>query len=213
MVEVINPLGLKPVCVLPDQRAKPRKIFQFPTQPSSKFSNLSTRDTKTTNLRENIARNFHGGLVLLASAFSGNFASALTYEEALEQSVTTNSAADFDVEAVIDNIVDNPVLLFGGVAVIAVPLIVSQVLGGKPKPFGVVSAKTAYAKLADDPNAQLLDIRSSKELREVGSPDIRGLKKKPVSIVYKGDNKPGFLEKLSLKFKEPENTSLYILDK
>uniref|UniRef100_A0A7C8Z109 Rhodanese domain-containing protein n=1 Tax=Opuntia streptacantha TaxID=393608 RepID=A0A7C8Z109_OPUST len=213
MMEVINPLALKPVCVLPDQRAKPRKIFQVPTQPSSKFYNLSTRETKITNLRENIARNFHGGLVLLASAFSGNFASALTYEEALEQSVTTNSAVDFDVGAVIDNIVDNPVLLFGGVAVIAVPLIVSQVLGGKPKPFGVVSAKTAYTKLADDPNAQLLDIRSSKELREVGSPDIRGLKKKPVSIVYKGDNKPGFLEKLSLKFKEPENTSLYILDK
>lgn len=213
-MEVINGLGLKPVCaLLPHQRAKPRKIFQVHTQPSHKITNPSALEAKASNLRENLARNFHVGLVLFASALSGKLASALTYEEALEQSVTTNSAVDFDVGSVIDSILDNPVLLFGGVAVIAVPLIVSQILGDKPKAFGVVSAKTAYAKLADDPHAQLLDIRSSKELREVGSPDIRGLKKKPVSIVYKGEDKPGFLEKLSLKFKDPENTSLYILDK
>lgn len=213
-MEVINVLGLKPVwALLPVQRAKPRKIFQVHTQPLPKITDPSTREAKASNLRENLARNFHVGLVLLASALSGKLASALTYEEALEQSVTTNSAVDFDVGSVIDSILDNPVLLFGGVAVIVVPLIVSQILGGKPKAFGVVSAKTAYAKLADDPNAQLLDIRSSKELREVGSPDIRGLKKKPASIVYKGEDKPGFLEKLPLKFKDPENTSLYILDK
>lgn len=213
-MEVINVLGLKPVwALLPVQRAKPRKIFQVHTQPLPKITNPSTREAKPSNLRENLARNFHVGLVLLASALSGKLASALTYEEALEQSVTTNSAVDFDVGSVIDSILDNPILLFGGVAVIVVPLIVSQILGGKPKAFGVVSAKTAYAKLADDPNAQLLDIRSSKELREVGSPDIRGLKKKPASIVYKGEDKPGFLEKLPLKFKDPENTSLYILDK
>jgi chitinase domain-containing protein 1 len=47
----------------------------------------------------------------------------------------------------------------------------------------------------------------------VGSPDIRGLRKKPVPIVYEGEDKPGFLKKLSLKFKEPENTTLFILDK
>ncbi|KAJ6679802.1 RHODANESE-LIKE DOMAIN-CONTAINING PROTEIN 4 CHLOROPLASTIC [Salix purpurea] len=62
-------------------------------------------------------------------------------------------------------------------------------------------------------NAQLLDIRLPVEFRQVGSPDIRGLSKKPVPIVYEGEDKPGFLKKLSLKFKEPENTTLFILDK
>ncbi|KAL2468860.1 Rhodanese-like domain-containing protein 4 [Forsythia ovata] len=88
-----------------------------------------------------------------------------------------------------------------------------QALLSKSKPWGVESAKNAYAKLADDSNAQLLDIRASGELRQVGSPDSRGLKKKPVAVVYKGEDKPGFLNKLAPKFKEPENTTLFILDK
>ncbi|KAL6128588.1 hypothetical protein ACLB2K_071943 [Fragaria x ananassa] len=83
----------------------------------------------------------------------------------------------------------------------------------KPKPFGVESAKSAYAKLGEDANALLVDIRAPGEIRQVGSPDIRGLGKKAVPIVYKGEDKPGFLKKLSLKFKEPENTTLFILDK
>ncbi|MCD9641396.1 Rhodanese-like domain-containing protein 4, chloroplastic [Datura stramonium] len=66
---------------------------------------------------------------------------------------------------------------------------------------------------SNDAGAQLLDIRAPAELREVGSPDIRDLKKKPVTVVYKGEDKPGFLKKLSLKFKEPEKTTLFILDK
>ncbi|KAJ6710350.1 RHODANESE-LIKE DOMAIN-CONTAINING PROTEIN 4 CHLOROPLASTIC [Salix koriyanagi] len=61
--------------------------------------------------------------------------------------------------------------------------------------------------------AQLLDIRAAVDFRQVGSPDIKGLSKKPASIVYKSEDKPGFLKKLSLKFKEPENITLFILDK
>jgi len=212
-MEALNALGLKPICVLPDQRSKLRKVFQISAIPSPKSSISSNSNTNPLNLREKISRNLHGSLVLLASSLSAKFATALTYEEALQQSMTSNSGSDFDAGSVIDSIVDNPVLVAGGVAIIALPLVLSRVLGGKPKPFGVESAKNAYAKLADDPNAQLLDIRSLKELREVGTPDVRGLKKKPVSIVYKGEDKPGFLQKLSLRFKEPENTTLYILDK
>uniref|UniRef100_A0A7C8YQ58 Rhodanese domain-containing protein n=1 Tax=Opuntia streptacantha TaxID=393608 RepID=A0A7C8YQ58_OPUST len=212
-MEALNALGLKPICVLPDQRSKLRKVFQISAIPSPKSSISSNSNTNPLNLREQISRNLHGSLALLASSLSAKFATALTYEEALQQSMTSNSGSDFDVGSVIDSIVDNPVLVAGGVAIIALPLVLSRVLGGKPKPFGVESAKNAYAKLADDPNAQLLDIRSLKELREVGTPDVRGLKKKPVSIVYKGEDKPGFLQKLSLRFKEPENTTLYILDK
>lgn len=100
----------------------------------------------------------------------------------------------------------------GGAAVLAVPLIVSKLLG-KAKAWGVESAKNAYAKLGEDESAQLVDIRESGEIRKVGSPDIRGLKKKPVAITYKREDKPGFLKKLAFKFKEPESTTLIILDK
>ncbi|XP_021760335.1 rhodanese-like domain-containing protein 4, chloroplastic [Chenopodium quinoa] len=210
-MEALNVVGLKPICVVHDQRGKPRKNSQIPTLPSIKFPQISINPP---NFAEDFARKIHGSLVLLASsAFSAKFAGALTYEEALEQSVNADPGAEFDAGSVVETIVQNPLIIAGGVAVIAVPLVLSQVFGGKPKPFGVQSAKTAYAKLADEPNAQLLDIRSLKELREVGSPDIRGLKKKAVSIVYRGEDKPGFLQKLSLKFKDPENTTLYILDK
>lgn len=107
---------------------------------------------------------------------------------------------------------ENPLVIVGGAAVLALPLVLSQVLK-KTKPWGVDTAKSAYAKLGDDTNTQLLDIRPSVESRRVGSPDIRGLGKKPVSIVYKGEDKPGFLKKITLKFKEPEKTTLFILDK
>ncbi|KAJ4950253.1 hypothetical protein NE237_027085 [Protea cynaroides] len=136
---------------------------------------------------------FCGSLVAVSSVFSRGLARALTYEEALEQSMgatTSGNGSDFD---------------FGG--------LVDGVVLKKPKPWGVESAKNAYAKLAEDGEAQLVDIRAAVEFREVGSPDIRGLKKQPVSIVHKGQDKLGFLKKLSFKFKEPENTTLFILDK
>ncbi|KAL2892038.1 Rhodanese-like domain-containing protein 4 chloroplastic [Bienertia sinuspersici] len=212
-MEALNALGLKPICVLPDQSRNPRKISQITTLSSLKFPQFSRNKVNPPNLTEDIARKLQGSLVFLASAFSAKFAGALTYEEAIEQSVNANSATDFDAGSVVETIVNNPLIIAGGVAVIAVPLVLSQVFGSKPKPFGVQSAKTAYAKLADEPNSQLLDIRSLKESREVGGPDIRGLKKKAVSVVYRGEDKPGFLQKLSLKFKDPENTTLYILDK
>lgn len=213
-MEALNAVGLKPICVVPDQRGKPRKFSQIPTLPSLKFPQISTNRNNPQKFTEDLARKLHGSLVLLASsAFSTKFAKALTYEEALEQSVNANSGAEFDAGSVVETILQNPLILAGGVAAIALPLVLSQVFGSKPKPFGVQSAKNAYAKLADDPDAQLLDIRSLKELREVGSPDIRELKKKAVSVVYRGEDKPGFLQKLSLKFKDPENITLYILDK
>ncbi|CBI40498.3 unnamed protein product, partial [Vitis vinifera] len=108
--------------------------------------------------------------------------------------------------------VENPAVVAGGALILVVPLVLSQLLK-KPKPWGVESARNAYAKLGDDATAQLLDIREPVEFRQVGSPDIRGLRKKPVAIPCKGGDKQAFLKKLSLKFKEPENTTLLILDK
>ncbi|XP_024996324.1 rhodanese-like domain-containing protein 4, chloroplastic [Cynara cardunculus var. scolymus] len=201
-MEALNAVALKPISVL---KPEPKKHSSFPT-------NLHLKISKP---------HFHGGsLVLISSIFNSAFAKALTYEEALNQSTTSSDSSfsppDFDVSGVIDGIinfgVENPALLAAGAAVLAVPVIVSQFLG-KPKPWGVESAKSAYEKLGDDGNAQLLDIRAVSEIRQVGSPDIRGLKKKPIRVSYNGDDKTGFLKKLGLKFKEPENTTLFILDK
>lgn len=205
-MEAINAVRLTPLSVLSDRRNDPKKIPSHPI--SFPFKNLCSV--------ENLSRNVQGGLVLLTSALNTGLAKALTYEETLEQS-TTSPGAEFDASAVVETVTtfasENPLVIAGGFAALALPIVLFQVLGTPPKSWGVESAKTAYAKLADDAGAQLLDIRPPAELREVGSPDIKGLKKKPVTVVYKGEDKPGFLKKLSLKFKEPENTTLFILDK
>lgn len=205
-MEALNAAGLRPIsAILSDRKQEPRKIPTLYRIPQHKSSNS--------------CKKIQGGLVLLSSVLNtGLVAKALTYEEALQQSAggSSFSGGDFDVSGVLDGVIafatENPVVLAGGLVVLAVPLLFSQLLT-KPKSWGVESAKNAYARLGEDSSAQLIDIRPSIELRKVGSPDIRGLRKKPVAIVYKGEDKPGFLKKLSLKFKEPENTTLLILDK
>ncbi|KAF8379675.1 hypothetical protein HHK36_029119 [Tetracentron sinense] len=217
-MEVLNAAGLTPVSVLSDRRTEPRKILSLPSTSPLRFPKFDSFDVSPPNISVVFSRSVNGGLVVLSSVLSGGLARALTYEEALGQSVNTSTSgggSDFDVVGVFDSVVSfglqNPAILVGGAVILAVPLVLSQVLKN-PKPWGVESAKSAYAKLSDDGDAQLLDIRAPVEFREVGSPDIRGLKKKAVSIVYKGEDKPGFLKKLFLKFKEPENTTLFILD-
>lgn len=217
-MKALNAVGLTPTPVLSDKRTEPRKISSLPTLSPFKFPNFASSNTGPPSISaipECISTSFHGGLVLLSSVLSTGVARALTYEEALEQSVTT-STSDFDAGGFLDGVisfgVENPAVIAGGAVILAVPLVLSQVLK-KPKPWGIETAKSAFAKLADDATAQLLDIRAPVEFRQVGSPDISDLKKKPVSILYKGEDKPGFLKKLALKFKEPEKTTLFILDK
>ncbi|XP_062091435.1 rhodanese-like domain-containing protein 4, chloroplastic [Humulus lupulus] len=213
-MEALNAAGLTPIsAVLSDRKQEPRKIpFFFPIS-HFKSSNSSSFNTSPSALQECFPRKIHGGLVILSSVLNSGIAKALTYEEALQQTVGGGSSGGSGVlDSAISFATENPAIIAGGVAILAVPLVLSQ-LFVKSKPWGVESARAAYAKLGEDPNAQLLDIRPPVEFKQVGSPDIRGLGKKSVSIVYKGEDKPGFLKKLSLKFKEPENTTLFILDK
>jgi chitinase domain-containing protein 1 len=219
-MEALNAVGLTPISVLSERRTEPRKITSLPISSSLKFPLSVNFSHNPKKISRNFSRNFHGGLLLLSSVLSSGFARALTYEEALQQSVssspTSMESPEFDISGFIDSIinfgVENPLVIAGGVALVGVPLVLSQVFSS-PKPWGVESAKNAYAKLGDDSTCQLVDIRPPVELRQVGSPDIRGLKKKLVGVAYQGEDKLGFLKKLSLKFKEPENTTLFILDK
>jgi len=211
-MEALNAAALTPLSVLSDTKTTRKQ----PPLSACKGSTLSTFTNKKPTLLQSWSKSLHGGLFLAASIVSGDGASALTYEEALGQPLSLPGTGDFDVNGFVESVTgfatENPAIVAGGVAILALPLVLSQVFK-KPKAWGVESAKNAYAKLGADGNAQLLDIRPLVEVRQVGSPDVGGLKKKVVSIAYKGDDKPGFLKKLALKFKEPENTTLFILDK
>uniref|UniRef100_A0A6N2KL94 Chitinase domain-containing protein 1 n=1 Tax=Salix viminalis TaxID=40686 RepID=A0A6N2KL94_SALVM len=212
-MEAFNAASLTPLSVLCERRSEPRKSLSLPTVSPLKISHSASTRTSRSATQEYLSRTLHGGIVLLSSVLSTGLARALTYQETLEQSGRSFSS---DANGVLDSVIkfgtENPTIVAGSVTVLAVPLVLSLVLNNS-KSWGVESAKKAYSALGDDENAQLLDIRSPVEFRQVGSPDIRGLSKKPVPIVYEGEDKPGFLKKLSLKFKEPENTTLFILDK
>ncbi|GLJ18955.1 hypothetical protein SUGI_0339010 [Cryptomeria japonica] len=157
--------------------------------------------------------------ILLSSLFGAAPAvSALTYEEALQQGVSSSPTEapieDIDLNGIIDTVQsfssENALAIIGGVVLVGVPLVLTRILS-TPKTWGTTSAAEAYSKLGEDPEAQLLDIRTLEDIKEVGSPDIRKLKKKAVQITYEND--ASFLERVSAKFKDPANTILYILDK
>ncbi|XVF80214.1 hypothetical protein PTKIN_Ptkin15bG0053300 [Pterospermum kingtungense] len=215
-MKALNAASLTPLSVLCERRTDTRKVSSLSIA-SSQLPNSSAliKTPPSLQLQECLSRSLHGGIVLLSSVLPSGFAKALSYEEALQQTAGSSSF-DFDSNRVLDSVVnfvtENPTAVAGGAVVLAVPLILSQLLKNS-KPWGTESARSAYAKLGDDATAQLLDIRPLKEIREVGSPDIRGFGKKPVSIAFKPEDKPGFLKKLSLKFKEPENTTIFIIDK
>lgn len=106
----------------------------------------------------------------------------------------------------------DPLVIGGVLLAVAVPLILTQVFGGKSSKFGVETPGNAYKRLSEDPDTEVVDIREKKEIRESGTPNLKSLKKKVASIGYNRDDKLGFLKKLGLKFKNPENTTLIILD-
>jgi chitinase domain-containing protein 1 len=124
---------------------------------------------------------------------------------------------DLGLDGLVDFVTENPVVVAASVAGIALPLVLARVLGGGGgggfKPYSVVSARAAYQRLLEEPDAQLVDIRPLKDARQAGAPDLREAKKKAVAVPYNGEDKNGFLKKLALRFKDPENTKLIILDK
>jgi len=212
-MEALNAAALTPLSVLSDTKTT-RKQPPLSACKGSSFSTFTNK--KPTLLQSCLSKCLQGGFFLAASFVSGDVASALTYEEALGQPLSLPGTGDFDVNGFVESVTgfatENPAIVAGGVAILALPLVSSQVFK-KPKAWGVESAKNAYAKLGAGGSTQLLDIRAPVEVGQVGSPDVGGLRNKAVSIAYKGDDKPGFLKKLALKFKEPENTTLFVLDK
>ncbi|TVU33302.1 hypothetical protein EJB05_25112 [Eragrostis curvula] len=153
-----------------------------------------------------------------------------SYEETLRLSTDTDSGGDafslpelsldglsvpdLNLDGLVDFVSENPVVVVASITAVALPVVLARVLGGGgAKPYSVVSARAAYQRLVEEPDVQLVDIRSRKDAREAGAPDLREAKKKAVAVPYNGEDKNGFLKKLALRFKDPENTKLVILDK
>ncbi|XP_066330008.1 protein THYLAKOID RHODANESE-LIKE, chloroplastic-like [Miscanthus floridulus] len=185
------------------------------------------RQPRTSGLRGGLAARLSGALGLAhAGAGAGAaLAAPLSYEEALRLSSDSGSDGagfalpDLDLNlnlyGLVDFVNENPLVVAAGVAAVALPLLLAQILGGGggSKPYAVVSARAAYQRLLEEPDAQLVDIRPLKDAREAGTPDLKEAKKKAAAVPYNGEDKNGFLKKLTLRFKDPENTTLVILDK
>ncbi|GJM90782.1 hypothetical protein PR202_ga07093 [Eleusine coracana subsp. coracana] len=126
------------------------------------------------------------------------------------------SVPDLNLDGLVAFVTDNPVVVAASVGALALPVVLARVLGGGGgggKPYAVVSARAAYQRLVEESDAQLVDIRPLRDARQAGAPDLREAKKKAVAVPYNGEDKNGFLKKLALRFKDPENTKLVILDK
>lgn len=187
--------------------------------PSSPFASNHARNTlrSIASQLKNSPINAYPTIILSTIFNPARGASALTYEEALQEGVSsspTEAPVDLGLNGITDAalsfVAENSVAVIAGVVLVGLPLVLIRILSN-PKTWGTVSAEDAYSKLGDDPETQLVDIRTLQDIREDGSPDIRSLKKRVAQIVYEDDE--SFLQKVSAKFEDPSNTTLYILDK
>ncbi|XP_059659981.1 rhodanese-like domain-containing protein 4A, chloroplastic isoform X2 [Cornus florida] len=78
--------------------------------------------------------------------------------------------------------------------------------------FKFVSAIDGFRKLRDDPNCQLLDIRDKKNLKYLGSPNLKYLNKSVVQVEFCEGDEGAFVKKVMEKFPQPADTTICILD-
>ncbi|KAI3732819.1 hypothetical protein L1987_64028 [Smallanthus sonchifolius] len=76
--------------------------------------------------------------------------------------------------------------------------------------YKFISAIDAFKKLKEDPDFQLLDIRDSKTLRVLGSPNLKFLNKNAMQVEFHDDEE--FVKKVKESFKDPASTTICILD-
>ncbi|KAL2470797.1 Rhodanese-like domain-containing protein 4A [Abeliophyllum distichum] len=78
--------------------------------------------------------------------------------------------------------------------------------------YKFISAINAFKKLQDDPNSQLLDIRDSRSLASLESPNLKILNKSALQVEFREGNEEGFVKRVLENFGEPENTTICIID-
>ena len=82
-----------------------------------------------------------------------------------------------------DSLLDNPLLVVGGLALLAIPLIAIGLTGSGSKVKGVSAAK-ALDELANNPSAVIIDLRNKADVKEEGSPDLRSVKARLNSLPF-----------------------------
>lgn len=135
---------------------------------------------------------------------------------ASETELTISSSSDrISLESVLVSIDDfnnrNPFFVAGCTFIwlVVIPLAQEYVF----KKFKFVSAVDAFRKLRDDQNSQLLDIRDNKSIRVLASPNLKILSKSVIQIQFMDGKEEGFVKKVLENFKDPGNTTLYVIDK
>ncbi|KAL0370940.1 UNVERIFIED_CONTAM: Rhodanese-like domain-containing protein 4A, chloroplastic [Sesamum angustifolium] len=69
-----------------------------------------------------------------------------------------------------------------------------------------------FSKATGGPNSQLLDIRDSKSVAYLGSPNLKILNKSAVQVEFREGDEDGFLKRILETFWEPTNTTVCIID-
>ncbi|KAL8549152.1 hypothetical protein ACS0TY_008131 [Phlomoides rotata] len=78
--------------------------------------------------------------------------------------------------------------------------------------YKFISAINAFKKLQNDPNSQLLDIRDSKSIAFLGTPNLKFLSKNAVQVEFREGDEDGFVKGVLEIFGDPTNTTLCIID-
>ena len=82
-----------------------------------------------------------------------------------------------------DYVSQNPAIVAAGVAVVAITLVIARLVG-QGVTAKKVSAAKAFDMLSEDDSITFVDLRSKAEQNETGSPDLRSIKMKIVSLPY-----------------------------
>ncbi|KAJ8568670.1 hypothetical protein K7X08_028203 [Anisodus acutangulus] len=79
--------------------------------------------------------------------------------------------------------------------------------------YKFISAVDAFGKLRDDPSSQLLDVRDTKSLAYLPSPNLRMLNKSVMQVEFREVDENAFVKSVFQNFKDPQSTTLCVIDK
>lgn len=129
---------------------------------------------------------------------------ALNYNDFVTrgENATSGNAVSFDFTST------PAAVALAGVAVAAAAVV--PLIAFRKQSFGSAPPSAAFTALEEE-SAVLLDIRAPQDVKATGSPNLKSLRKKPLQVAYRPDDE-SFVSKVVSKCREPESTTLYILD-
>ena len=130
----------------------------------------------------------HLSAIFLANAGAASAALAdqlsISYPEVTLPAVDASAAsAASDIASLFS---DNPLLIGGGAALVAIPVAIGAFLNSGAGAGGVkaTNVERTLQALAEDPRVVLVDIRSKADIKAQGSPDLKSVKRSPTSLPF-----------------------------